>query len=132
VAPAGGQAVEFATETVNMPVVMNPWELDSHFGLLFADAVPHPNLNQVRARTQRLVRTWRGLWFRYGDRPEGHDEFRQALSAYLEEINALAKPLMLNNELNWFGAMRIMVANAAVRPRSSAAQSGASEYGDNG
>ena len=93
-----------------MPVVMNPWELDSYFSLLFADAVPHPNLNQVRARTQRFLRTWRGLWFRYGDRPEGHDEFRRALSAYLEEINAVAKPLMLNNELNWFGAMRIMVA----------------------
>ncbi|HJW46599.1 MAG TPA: aspartyl/asparaginyl beta-hydroxylase domain-containing protein [Lysobacter sp.] len=132
VVPAGGQAVEFATETVNMPIVMNPWELDSHFSLLFVDAVPHPNLNQVRVRTQRFLRTWRGLWFRYGDQPEGHDEFRQAMSAYLDEISVAARPLMLNNELNWFGAMRIMVASAAVRQPSSAAQSGAREYGDNG
>jgi hypothetical protein len=96
-------------------MVMSPWELNSHFGLLFADVEPHPNLQRLRAATQRFTRTWQGLWFRYGDAPAGHDEFRRLLASYIAETRPLAEPIRLKNELNWHGAMQVMIGRSAVQ-----------------
>ena len=115
-APQAGQVAEFACETVNVPAVMSPWELNSHFGLLFADAVPHPNLEQVRADARSASRaTWQGLWFRYGDAPEGHDELPSALLQHFVEEIACRWPdrCVLKNELQ-------LVQRAADHGRPSA------------
>lgn len=120
VVPGTGSPHEFACEVVNVPVVMTPWELNSHFGLLFVDAVPHPNLQPLRVLTQRFSRAWQGLWFQYGERPEGHDAFRRLLAGYLAEAKPLAEPVMLNNELAWFGAMHAMIGRIAIRPAEGA------------
>jgi hypothetical protein len=120
VAPDTGSAHEFACETVNVPVVMTPWELNSHFALLFADAVPHPNLQRLRALSQRFSRAWQGLWFQHGERPEGHESFRRLLADYIAEAKPLAEPVMLSNELAWFGAMHAMIGRMAVRPADGA------------
>ncbi len=120
-------------ETVNMPVVMNPWELDSHFGLLFADAVPHPNLNQVRARTQRFIRTWRGLWFRYGDRARRARRFPPGIVCVSRRdrcggktADAQQRTELVRRHADHGGRRR----SAAHRPlRRSPVRS---EYGDNG
>jgi hypothetical protein len=114
VAPVPGKVAPFACETVNVPVVMSPWELNAHMGLLFDDVVPHPNVKQARAISQRFTRAWQGLWFRYGDRPEGHEEFRRALAGYLAEVRPLAEPLLLRNELAWMGALLAIVGRVAV------------------
>lgn len=114
-APLAGEVAEFACEAANVPVVMSPWELNSHFGLLFSDAEPHANLQRLRAITQRFTRAWQGLWFRFGDQPAGHDEFRRLLASYAAEIRPLAEPMRLKNELNWYGAMQVMIARSAVR-----------------
>jgi hypothetical protein len=114
-APAAGQVAEFALETVNAPVVMNPWELNSHFGLLFGDVMPHPNLQQLRLVTRRFTSAWQGLWFRHGDRPEGHDEFRRLLAGYAADVRPLTDAMVLKNELDWFSAMQAMILRMAVR-----------------
>ncbi|MDR7100712.1 hypothetical protein J2X04_003093 [Lysobacter niabensis] len=114
-APVAGQVAEFACETVNVPTVMSPWELNSHFALLFADVEPHPNLQRLRALTQRFTRAWQGLWFHYGDAPAGRDEFRRLLANYIAEARPLAEPIRLKNELNWYGAMQVMIGRSAVQ-----------------
>lgn len=115
IAPVPGHVAEFACEVVNVPTVMSPWELNSHFSLLFTDAEPHPNLQRLRAITQRFTRGWQDLWFRHGDQPAGHEEFRRLLAGYAAEIRPLAEPMRLKNELNWYGAMQVMIGRSAVR-----------------
>lgn len=132
VAPVAGQIASFACETVNVPTVMSPWELNSHFGLLFADAEPHPNLQRLRGITQRFTRAWQGLWFRYGDAPAGRDEFRQLLANYLAEARPLAESMRLKNELAWYGAMNAMIGRSAVRTETTRPDAARQrELGDN-
>src|SRR4249919_1052764 len=114
-APVAGQVAGFACETVNVPAVMSPWELKSHIALLFADVEPHANLQRLRALTQRFTRAWQGLWFQYGDAPAGRDEFRRLLANYIADARPLAEPIRLKNELNWYGAMQVMIGRSAVQ-----------------
>lgn len=114
VAPRPGSA-DFACETVNLPVVMSPWELNSHMGLLLADAVPHPRLAQVRLLAGRFVRQWQGLWFQYGERPEGHAHYREALGAFVAAVRGPGQGLALNNALEWYGAMMALIGQIAIR-----------------
>ncbi|HEY0505855.1 MAG TPA: aspartyl/asparaginyl beta-hydroxylase domain-containing protein [Lysobacter sp.] len=109
-----GEVAGFPCETVNVPAVMTPWELNDHLGLLFADAVPHPNLPQVRQITMRFARTWQGLWFELGDRPEGRARYAAALQRFVEEIRGPSEPLLLKNELRWFSALMTIVCKFAV------------------
>ena len=105
---------EFSCETVNVPVVMSPWELNSHLSLLFADAVAHPQLDPVRVRALRFARAWQGLWSRFGDRPEGHEQYRRVLEHFLEDIKIVSQPLRLKNELRWFQVLMAMVGKVAI------------------
>ena len=114
-APTPGAVADFACEAVNVPEVMTPWELNSHFGLLFTDVEPHPNLQHLRMVTRRFTSAWQGLWFCYGDRPEGHEEFRRLLASYAAEARPLTEAMRLKNELDWYGAMQAMILRMAVR-----------------
>jgi hypothetical protein len=116
VVPEPNASRELECEAVNVPTVMSPWELNSHFALLFADAVPHPNLHIVRGMTQRFSRHWQALWFKHGERSEGHAEYRAALDAYIEQVTGPAQPLRLQNQLAWYGAMMAIVAAVAIAP----------------
>lgn len=109
-----GEVASFPCETVNVPAVMTPWELNAHLGLLFADAVPHPNLMQVRQIAMRFARTWQGLWFEFGERPEGRARYSAALQRFVEEIRGPSQPMVLKNELRWFGALMTIVCKFAV------------------
>ncbi len=133
-APRPGEVVRFACETVNVPTVMTPWELDTHLSLLFTDAQPHPNLAPVRQLAMRFARTWQGLWFEFGDRHEGREHFRSALQAFLDAVQVPAQPLVLKNGLLWTGALSALVGKVAVAaeaPQTSGVAR-AQEVSDNG
>lgn len=132
--PKPGVVATFPCETVNVPTVMSPWEVNAHLSLLFADALPHPQLVQVRQIAMRFARTWQGLWFEHGDRPEGRASFRAALQRFIDEVKGPSQGVMLNNELRWFQSMMTIVAKFAVAadgpaPAASAEQQRA--VGDN-
>ena len=113
---------------------MSPWELNDHLGLLLVDAVPHPNLPQVRQITQRFARTWQGLWFEYGDRPEGRAHYRALLQRFIDEVRGRSQPMVLKNELRWFGALMTIVCKFAVgadRRAAGAPRRSSGEVGDN-
>lgn len=114
VVPQADVVARFPCETVNVPAVMNPWELNAHFGLLFADAEPHPQLQQVRQAAMRFARTWQGLWFEYGERAEGRARYRDALQRFIDEVKGPSQTIRLRNELRWFNAMMTIVAKFAV------------------
>ncbi len=114
VGPQAGETTALPTESFNVPAVMSPWEMDTHFRLLFADAKQHPQLARVAGFTQRFVRNWQGLWARYGESAEGHPHYRQALGQYIEAVREPSAGIELGNGLTWFSAMGTLIAKASV------------------
>ena len=131
--PASITPVTFACEAVNVPAVMSPWELNAHLSVLFADAVPHANLIPVRQVTLRFARSWQGLWFAHGDSGTGRDAYRELLQTFVDSVRGPSQPLMLKNELRWFGAFMTIIGKFAlgadVAERGGAAQQ--RDAGDN-
>lgn len=132
-APVPAERSQFPCETVNVPRVMSPWELNAHLGLLFADVQPHPNLAQVRQIAMRFAREWQSLWFQYGESVQGRADYRAALQRFLDEVSGPSQPLTLKNELRWFNVLGTLVGKAALAEEApvhvtSAAQR---ELGDN-
>ncbi|HVR97617.1 MAG TPA: sulfotransferase, partial [Thermoanaerobaculia bacterium] len=89
-------APEVATETVNVPVVMSPWEQEALLAPLLAELVePAPHL---RAAAEALHRDWRSLWSRWGDAPEGWTAYRSRLDAFAERLRPFAGHRLANGQ----------------------------------
>ncbi|MCF7223233.1 aspartyl/asparaginyl beta-hydroxylase domain-containing protein [Marilutibacter chinensis] len=114
VAVGGDEVDEIACEQLNVPRVMSPWELNALFGILFADAAPGPAVAQVQQITLRFIRAWRALWARFGDADPSLDAYRARLQQYLEEVRMPAQAIRMNNHLDWYGAMTMMIGRVAV------------------
>jgi hypothetical protein len=127
VAPQAAPAAPFALETINIPEVMSPWEMNAHFALLFVDAVPHPQLARVQQLAAELSRTWRGLWARFGASPEGRPHFTAAMEQFIANVRGPAQTLALRNETRWFSAMMAMIGKSAVNSHAKGASQ--DEYG---
>ncbi|HVI58129.1 MAG TPA: aspartyl/asparaginyl beta-hydroxylase domain-containing protein [Luteimonas sp.] len=114
VAPRAGPAPTLACEAVNVPAVMSPWELNAQFAMIFADAVPHPQLARVQELAGRLVRSWRSLWAQYGDAPQGRPRFRALVERFLADTDLPGPPLMLRNAVQLHGVLILRIGQAAV------------------
>lgn len=114
VAPTTTERSPFPLETMNIPAVMSPWEMQSHLELLFAEALPHPQLSRVQKLTTELLNTWRGLWARFGSEAEGRPHYQAAMERYIAEVRAPSQTVALRNEIRWFSAMLAMVGKASV------------------
>lgn len=123
---APGVEAEFPLESFNVPVVMSPWEMKSHFGLLFGDALPHPQLQQVQWLAAQLLRGWHGLWAQYGDSRSGHPHYRALLDRFQKQALPLSEPLLLNNNGGLLMAMRLLVLQSAI---GDGTQRNSGEYG---
>jgi hypothetical protein len=110
-----GRVADFACESVNVPAVMSPWEINTHLGQLFADALEHPALPALRLHAQRFLREWRGLWARYGEQAEGREHYRRALDQFMQDVRAPGEAVALRNDVTWFSAMTTLVGVVAVR-----------------
>jgi uncharacterized protein (TIGR03032 family) len=108
--PAGGSATaprrhvawvpsvrpELATERVNFPVVMTPWEMATHVAtlrdLLGEAAAGHA----FAAALDDLVADWRAAWATHGNGEEGWPAFRELLARAAERL-APHRELLLTN-----------------------------------
>ena len=133
VAPQPGLRPELACETVNVPAVMSPWELNAQLGMLFSDAMPNPQLPQLQEKAGKLVRSWRGLWARYGDGEQGRPKFRALIDRFVAEAHDLSgPPIMLRNLVQINSVLGIRISQSAVAgdmPRQGADERGASDLG---
>lgn len=114
IAPRPDTPPSLATESVNVPSVMNPWELNSHFRLLFSDAIEHPRLPIVRMIAQRCAFAWQGLWAQYGDSASGRQHYQRALDTFVDEVREPSRDIMLRNGVSWFSAMGTLIAKSAI------------------
>ncbi|MGE0045727.1 MAG: aspartyl/asparaginyl beta-hydroxylase domain-containing protein [Hyphomonadaceae bacterium] len=107
-------AEELPFESVNVPAVMTPWELETHLAFLFNEARAHPQTQFVRQVAVPFARDWRAVWALYGDAPEGRPAYRQLIHHFMQAIRPAASEVTLANEANLFGAMTTMIAKFAV------------------
>lgn len=111
----GQTGPDLACEKVNVPVVMGPWELEDHLAFLLAEAVPHPKLALFQQQAGRLLRTWKALWARYGESPEGRDDYRLALQDFLRDAQQAVQGLPLRNGLPLLAVVHARVGQVAAR-----------------
>ena len=114
VAPMPGMKPELRFESVNVPTVMSPWEINTHLAFLFAESVPHPQLPALQTLAARFSRHWQGLWACYGDRAEGRAQFRAVLDAFLREFRAHGQQVVLRNNIQLFSAVMTIIGKVAV------------------
>lgn len=126
VSPQAGAATEFPLESVNVPAVMSPWEMNAHFGLLFGDALPHPQLPQLQLLAAQLVRGWRGLWAQYGTDPAGHPHYQAMIRQFAEQAFVPGQAVQLRNGSGFLNPMVKIIVNSSLRDD---ARKDSGEYG---
>lgn len=118
---APGRIPELETETVNLPVVMSPWEQECLVVRILEDlGQSNPELIEVAAQLEavleRFHRQWRALWARHGDAEPGWPAFGELLRRLDGQLTAFAGRLPLVNALDAVEALRQAIVRPALNP----------------
>lgn len=113
-----GTSPTLRLESVNMPIVMTPWELHEHIFFLLGETRPHPMLAAVGQVAMRFVTHWRVTWAQYGEEPRGWPTYRSALDGFERQMERDAQALQLANNAMFLKALRAVVLSAALRDRA--------------
>lgn len=114
IAPNPTAAPDLAFETVNVPNVMSPWEIEAHLSFIFREAGRHPQIPPIARASSRFTRDWRALWARFGADAEGYTHYRKRLAAFVQEVQAPAREIGLSNGVPMLSAIMTMVGKVAV------------------
>ncbi len=106
-------------ESVNVPTVMTPWEVQDQVGFILGSALPHANLAAVHQLCGHFHRHWRSLWAMYGDQGNGLDEYREAVHLFAAELQRIGDGIRLENGTQLLKAMRSLVTGVAVNDEES-------------
>jgi hypothetical protein len=120
---------EPACETVNVPVVMTPWELREHLAFLLGEAEPGPALAPLQQVIGRFSRSWHALWARYGEDPAGWPDYRRVLDAFAREAGPLAGSVRLRNSNTLLKVLNAVVIRTALAGPTIASESEIREPG---
>lgn len=107
-------------ESVNVPVVMTPWELREHMGFLLGHVRPHPQLAVAQQVTARFLGIWHALWAEYGVDRAGWPAYREALDTYQAYMERFAVSLQLANGATFMNTLRAMILRVALADRAAA------------
>lgn len=119
-----GSDLTFATETVNQPTVMTPWELNGTLDEL--DAMLRSTgatavADELAALLRPFRRAWRGTWARFGDSPDGWRTFHGLREEASRLLIGHEGRHPLPNGLDVVQAIRSLVLVPALDPDLSAA-----------
>lgn len=114
VAPTGELRPVLRYESVNLPVVMTPWEMREHISFLLHEVRPHPQLEPAKQVTSRFLAAWQALWSEYGTDPAGFPAYRKAINSYEQWLRNSAASLQLINDSSLIAALRLMVLSVAI------------------
>ena len=110
-----GRVAAFACESVNVPAVMSPWELESHLRFLFEESVPHPSLAAAQRLAAQFLRHWRETWFECGDTvPEARARFRKLFDGFAAEAARAAGAVRLRNGMPLVEVVQVMLGRSVV------------------
>jgi hypothetical protein len=114
VAPTAERQPVLRYESVNVPVVMTPWEIREHITFLLHETRPHAQLEPAQQVTARFLSAWQALWSEFGTDPAGRPAYRKALATYEQWLKQSASALQLLNGSSLVVALRLMVFSVAV------------------
>lgn len=108
------RALDF--ETVNVPVVMSPWEVREHINFLLGEALPNQTATADVARAaSRFVHGWRAMWAAHGESEGGWPHYRGLLDTFGKDLqSARAHDIRLSNEVDFLECIRAMVLDYAL------------------
>ena len=118
VAPTAEGQPTLRYESVNVPVVMSPWEMREHITFLLRETRPHAQLEPTQQVTARFLAAWQALWSEFGTDPAGRPAYRKALGTYEQWLRNSAASLQLVNDSSLVVALRLMVLSVAVSDES--------------
>lgn len=101
-------------ESVNVPLVMTPWEMREHMGFLLAHVRPHPQLDSTRQIVGRFLTEWHALWSEHGTDRAGWPAYREALVAFEASMERHAVSLQLINGALFMNTLRAMILRVAL------------------
>lgn len=102
-------------EQTNVPEVMTPWELREHLEFLIAHIRPDPQTAMVEQAGMQFAASWRTLWARFGEAPEGRAHYRELLDRFDGWVQSHAALLQLQNGTEFLLAWRAMIGKFALR-----------------
>lgn len=108
-------------ESVNVPMVMTPWELREHMGFLLGHVRPHPQLAVTQQGAARFLGIWHALWAEYGVDRAGWPAYREALDTFEAYMERVAVSLQLVNGAMFMNTLRAMILRVALADRGQAA-----------
>ncbi|MEO8811151.1 MAG: sulfotransferase [Rhodanobacter sp.] len=114
VAPRAADGPALRYESVNVPVVMTPWELREHIGFLFGHVRPHPQLAVAHQTAARFLGIWHALWAEHGVDRAGWPAYRDALDVFETHMERLAVSLQLVNGAMFMNTLRGMILRVAL------------------
>lgn len=114
----GHDLPELAYESVNVPEVMTPWELQSHLVFLFGEVVPHPQIAPAQALASRLIATWKVLWAQFGTSRAGYFAYRDALDRFEAAMQEAASELRAVHGAKVTSMIKPMLLDVAVADKS--------------
>lgn len=120
IAPAADGGTRLRYETVNVPLVMTPWELREHLGFLLRDLPEFPNLQAVHQQAARFQTLWQALWSEHGPDRSGWPGYRAAIDAFDTAMEQLATGVLLVNGSVFLSALRAMILSVALGDRRAA------------
>ncbi|WP_168170391.1 sulfotransferase [Rhodanobacter sp. C03] len=105
---------ELAYESVNVPVVMTPWELQEHLIFLLGEVHPHQQLASAQRVASQFIAKWKPLWMQYGTARSGWPFYRETLNAFEHAMEQVAAPLTALNGVKVMNILRPMLLDVAI------------------
>lgn len=123
--PPGASKASLEFETLNVPMVMSPWELKEHINFLLSEAMPNqPQVADIARASAPFMHQWRALWAAHGEDKAAWPRYRALLDGFAQEVARLnAGAVRLRNSQDLMSTLNMMVFIAAIsdRPRFSGA-----------
>ncbi|MEO7251341.1 MAG: aspartyl/asparaginyl beta-hydroxylase domain-containing protein [Arenimonas sp.] len=117
IAPVADARPALDYESVNLPVVMTPWEMREHIIFMLGEAEPHPNLAAMHQLLLRLSRHWQALWSCYGEDLAGLPRYRELLDKTQRDLRAQSAGIVLKNGISFAQAITSCVTEVALQAR---------------
>jgi hypothetical protein len=113
--PGDGSGRPLLFEQVNIPKVMSSWEMRSHIAFIESAAQPHPKLDAVRRRLDKLVFDWEAVWAAHADPQDGLPSFFHVLQQAAQDLSRLdGTRICLSNDLPFYYVLAKLVFEVAV------------------
>jgi hypothetical protein len=128
--PFGANLTALDFEAMNMPQVMNPWEVRNHLSFLLQECDPNqPAFAATVKATNRFIHVWRSLWSTFGEDRRGLPRYSEALDQYGEELARAGAPsLKMRNNYPVMASIQALILVCALAQRSQAPTRAAPEY----